>query len=88
MNNSVYIAETIPSGIDFIKANTDWRPITNVSFKNGDEHVVVISQFVRIRGRKFKNIYIDSNHYKNREWDLFAERIFHLGVEPKMITQK
>lgn len=88
MMNSVYIAKTIESGINFIKANKDWKQVTHVSFKNDKEHIVVISQFIRIRGRRFENIYLNPDYYENREWDLFSERIHHLGIEPNLITQR
>jgi hypothetical protein len=76
MESIFYVAENLKSAINFIKVNTDWKQVTNVSFRNGDENIIVISDFMRIRGRKVDGVYIDHSFTKIKElciWILLGD---------------
>lgn len=90
MKNIFYVAENLKSAIDFIKVNTDWKQVTRVSFRNGDENIIVISDFMRIRGRKVDGVYIDHSFTKIKE-SMYMDfiRLFKdLGIEPNTIEAK
>lgn len=90
MKSIFYVAENLKNAINFIKVNTDWKQITNVSFRNGDENIIVISDFMHIRGRKVDGIYIDHSFTKIKDtmhMD-FTKRFRDLGIEPITIKEK
>jgi len=90
MKSVFYVAENLKSAIDFIRANTDWEQVTRVSFRNGDENIIVISDFMRIRGRKVDGVYIDHSFTKIRD-DMymdFVRRFNYLNIEPVTIEEK
>lgn len=84
MKKFFYVAPSLHNAVNFINGNTDWKQINSVSFRNGDEQIVVISDFMRIRGRHVDGIYIDHTFtaLENHEWVNFTERFKHLGIEP------
>lgn len=89
MKNCFYVAKSLHDAITFIKANTNWKQVTNVSFRSGDENIIIITQFMRIRGRKVDKVYIDYSFYSlpNSEWYDFKQRFHHLGIEPIVIHE-
>lgn len=90
MKSIFYVAENLKSAINFIKVNTDWKQVTNVSFRNGDENIIVISDFMRIRGRKVDGVYIDHSFTKIKDtmYMDFTRRFKDLGIEPITIEEK
>lgn len=90
MKTIFYVAENIKNAINFIKVNTDWEQVTNVSFRNGDENIIVISDFMRIRGRKVDGVYIDHSFTKIKDamYMDFIKRFSDLGIEPITIEEK
>ena len=90
MKSVFYVAENLKNAIAFIKANTDWEQITNVSFRNGDENIIVISDFMRIRGRKVDGVYVDHSFSKIKDsmYMDFVKRFNDLGIKPVTITEK
>lgn len=90
MKSIFYVAENLKNAINFIKANTDWKQVTHVSFRNGDENIIVISDFMRIRGRKVDGVYIDYSftRIKDSMHMDFVKRFNDLGIEPITIEEK
>lgn len=90
MKSIFYVAENLVNAIGFIKQNTDWQQVTNVSFRNGDENIIVISDFMRIRGRKVDGVYIDHSFtaMKDSMYMDFCKRFRDLGIEPIKIEEK
>lgn len=90
MKHIFYVAEKLPNAIAFIKANTDWQQVTKVSFRNGDENIIVISDFMRIRGRKVDGVYIDYSFTKIKDsmYVDFVRRFDDLGIEPILISER
>lgn len=90
MKSVFYVAENLKNAIDFIKANTNWKQVTNVSFRNGDENIIVISDFMRIRGRKFDGVYIDHSFtkIKGSMYMDFVRRFDVLGIKPITLEEK
>lgn len=90
MKSVFYVAENIHSAIIFIKSNTDWKQRTSISFTNGDEIVIVISSFMRFRGKRVDGVYID--HTFNRMEDSvrqdFTHRFVILGIDPITIKER
>lgn len=84
MKSIFYVAENIANAIGFIKQNTNWLQVTNVSFRNGDENIIVISDFMRIRGRKVDGVYIDHSFttMKGSMYMDFCKRFRELGITP------
>ncbi|MCM2680009.1 hypothetical protein [Echinimonas agarilytica] len=87
MKSVFYVAENLKNAINFIKVNTDWKQVTNVSFRNGDENIIVISDFMRIRGRKVDGVYIDHSFTKIKDtiYMDFTKRFRVLGIKPIII---
>ena len=90
MKSVFYVAENLKSAIDFIKVNTDWDQVTRVSFRNGDENIVVISDFMRIRGRKVDKVYIDHSFTKIKDsmYMDFVRRFKDLNIGPVTVEEK
>lgn len=90
MKSIFYVAENVSAAIAFIKVNTNWKQITNVSFRNGDENIIVISDFMRIRGRKVDGVYIDHSFTKIKDsmYMDFSKRFRDLGIVPIKIYEK
>ena len=90
MKRKFYVAESVRSAVAFIKVNTDWTRVTNVSFRNGDENIIVISDFMRIRGQRVDGVYIDYSFTKIRDpaYTDFINRFKALDVEPITIKEK
>jgi len=90
MKNIFYVAENLMNAITFIRSNTDWKQVTNVSFRNGDENITVISDFTRIIGKKVEGIYIDYSFARmnNYTYTDFVQRFKALGMEPVVIEEK
>lgn len=90
MKNIFYVAQDLRGAIGFIEVNTDWKKATNVSFRNGDEHITVISDFKRIMGRHVDGIYIDYSFSAIRP-DIksdFQHRFDTLNIEPMVLEAK
>lgn len=86
MKNIFYVAEKIQAAVLFINANTDWKRVTNVSFVNGDEKIIVISDFNQIMGRKVDGVYIDYSFTRIRD-SRFVERFLNLKITPIKIEE-
>jgi len=90
MKNMFYVAQDLRAAIGFIEVNTDWKKASNVSFRNGDERITVISDFRRMMGRHVDGIYIDHSFSSIRP-DIrsdFQHRFDYLGIEPVLLGQK
>ena len=90
MKNIFYMAPSLREAIIFIERNTDWKRVTRVSFRNGDENIVVIDSLMRMRGRHIDGIYIDHSFSSIPE-DIKHElnlRFNALNIEPVLIEER
>ncbi len=85
---SFYVAANIHDAVTFIKANTDWVQITNVSFRNGNEKIIIISSFMRIRGKVFDRVYKDYSYTNVRQWEDFEKHFRMLDIYPITLKEK
>lgn len=87
MKLKFYVAEKVDHAINFIKVNTDWIQRSSVCFQNEDEKIIVVSDFMKIRGRKFDGVYIDYSFNKVRGFGDFQNRFKHLEIKPVLIKE-
>ena len=89
MKSVFYVAKDVDLAVKFIKANTNWKHVTRFSFRNGGENIIVISDFMRIRGRKVDGVYVDYsfNEINDRVRLDFINRFNDLNLTPEKINK-
>lgn len=89
MKKMFYVTPSLDLACAFIEANTDWKKVTSVSFRNGDENIIIIDSLMRMRGHNVDGVYIDYSfssippsikHELQQRFDL-------LGIHPVCIEQ-